>query len=97
MKSKTKALLSGGLLAGSLLISAAPAMARDYWHWSENDRRWGHRADLRSDERDLARARRQLEYDRAHRASRRTIAQDEARIRDIERDIRADFRQSRRD
>jgi hypothetical protein len=96
MNGKTKALLSGGLLAGSLIISAGPAMARDYWHYSDKDHRWGHRADLRTDERDLAQARRQLEYDRAHHASRRTIAQDEARIRDIQRDIRGDL-QSRRD
>jgi len=88
---KTKSLMSTTVLAGILVLPAAPAMARDYWHWFEKDHRWEHRADLRSDEKDLAQARRQLDYDRAHHASRRTIAQDEARIKDIERDIRADL------
>ena len=94
MKSRTKNIVFGTLLAGSLSLSAAPAMARDYWHWHDN--RWDHRAEVRSDRRDLAQAQRQLDYDRAHRASRRTIAQDEARIRDIQRDLREDLRYSRR-
>ena len=85
-------MLFGSLIAGSLLASTGPVMARDYWHWSERDRRWDRRAELRSDYRDLAAARRQLEYDRRHHASRRRIAEDEARIRQIERDIRADRR-----
>ena len=97
MQSKAKMLIAGGFLAGSMLVSAGPASARDYWHWSESNRRWDHNAEIRSDQRDLARARRQLEYDRAHHASRRTIAQDEARIRDIERELRHDTRQARRD
>jgi hypothetical protein len=95
MSIKVKSLMSSTVLAGTLILSAAPAMARDYWHWQEKEHRWDHRADLRSDQRDLAQARRQLDYDRAHRASRRTIAQDEARIRDIERDIRGDLRAQR--
>jgi DNA-binding FadR family transcriptional regulator len=95
MSTKIKSLMSSTVLAGSLILSAAPVMAREYWHWYEKDHRWEHRADLRSDQRDLAQARRQLEYDRAHHASRRTIAQDEARIRDIERDIRADLHAQR--
>jgi len=80
-----------------MLLPAGPATARDYWHWSDTNRRWDHNAEIRSDQRDLARARRQLDYDRAHHASRRTIAQDEARIRDLEHDLRQDVRQSRRD
>ena len=96
MSTKIRSLLSSSILAGSIVISAAPIMARDYWHWRANDHRWERRAELRSDRRDLAEARRQLEYDRAHQASRRKIAQDEARIREIERDIREDMRQSRR-
>ena len=90
MSIKIKSLMSSTVLAGSLILTAAPVMARDYWHWYEKDHRWERRADLRSDQRDLAQARRQLDFDRAHRVSRRTIAEDEARIRDIERDIRAD-------
>jgi hypothetical protein len=95
MSIKIKSLMSSAVLAGSLVLSVAPAMARDYWHWQEREHRWERRADLRSDKRDLAEARRQLDYDRAHRASRRTIAEDEARIRDIERDIRADLHAQR--
>ena len=90
MSIKIKSLMSSTVLAGTLIVSAGPAMARDYWHWHEKEHRWEHRADIRSDKKDLAQGRRQLEYDRAHHASRRTIAQDEARIRDIERDIRTD-------
>ena len=90
MISAFKTLIMGSVIAGSLLTVAVPAMARDYWHWSERQSNWERRADLRSDYRDLAAARRQLDYDRAHHASRRRIAADMARIRDIENDIRAD-------
>jgi hypothetical protein len=79
-----------GLLAGTLLIPAVPAMARDYWHWSNN--RWERRADIRSERADLREARRQLQYDLDHHASRRRIAQDQARIRDLEYDLRVDRR-----
>ena len=88
MNSKFRTIVFGALVAGSLLASAGPVLAHDYWHWSERDRRWDRRAEWRSDHRDLAAARRQLEYDRRHHASRRKIAEDEARIRDIERDLR---------
>jgi len=91
---KIKNLVFSGLLAGSLVASAVPAMARDYWHWHNN--RWDHRADLRTEQADLNHAQRQLNYDRAHHASRRVIAADEARIRDIERDLRDDHRMARR-
>ena len=77
-------------IALSLLLQAAPALAKDYWHWADKERRWEHRADLRSDRKDLDQARRQLKYDRSRHASRRTIARDEARVREIERDIRED-------
>ncbi len=82
-------------LAASLLMQAVPALARDYWHWSDREHRWEHRADVRSDRKDLAEARRQLRYDRNHHAGRHTIARDEARIRDLERDIREDERARR--
>jgi hypothetical protein len=88
MNKKIRTIIFTSLVAGSLLGAAGPVLAGDYWHWSDHDRRWGRRADVRSDRRDLAEARRQLEYDRRHHASRRKIAEDEARIRDIERDIR---------
>ncbi len=92
MKGKFKSLIMGGLVAGSLALSASSVLARDYWHWSENQHRWDRRADLRSDYRDLGQAKRQLEYDRAHHANRRVIARDMERIRDIENDIREDRR-----
>jgi hypothetical protein len=94
MYAKVRNFLFGGLVAGSLLASAIPAMARDYWHWNNN--RWDRRADIRSDQHDLAQARRQLDWDRSHRASHRTIVQDETRISDIERDLREDRRLSHR-
>ena len=90
MSKNIKTWFTGIVVAGSLFAAAGPGMARDYWHWSEHERRWDRRADLRSDYRDLAQARRQLEYDRAHHAGRHRIATDIARIQEIENDIRAD-------
>jgi hypothetical protein len=87
VRSKTKTLVFGALLAGALVTSAVPVLAQDYWHWDERNHRWERRADLRSDQRDLAEAMRQLEYDRSHRASRRRIDRDEARVKDIQIDI----------
>jgi len=94
MNRKFKTFILGTFLAG-VLITPASAWARDYWHWSRDNNRWDRRADLRSDYRDLEEARRQLEYDRRHHAIRKKLAQDEERIRDIERDIRA-YRSARR-
>jgi len=81
------------LVTVSLLAPASSVLARDYWHWSNN--RWDRRADLRSDYHDLEEAKRQLDYDRRHHASRKKIAEDEARVRDIERDIQGDRRANR--
>jgi hypothetical protein len=47
---------------------------------------------LRSDYHDLEEAKQQLERDRSHHASRHTLTNDEARIRDIEHDIHDDRR-----
>jgi len=94
MKKNIKTIVLGSFLAG-VLITPATGFARDYWHWSRENNRWDRRAELRSDFRDLEEARRQLEYDRRHHASGRKIAEDEARIRDIERDIRVDRRAMR--
>ena len=93
MSSKAKTIVSTGLIVGFLTISTTPAVASNYWHWVEKGHRWERRADIRSSQRDLTQAKRQLEYDRSHHASRRTIAQDEARVRDIKRDIGADVSQ----
>jgi hypothetical protein len=90
-----KLLACCSLVTVSLLGPASSVLARDYWHWSKDHNRWDRRADLRSDSHDLEQARRQLDYDRRHHASRRKIAEDEARIRDIERDIQADRRARR--
>jgi hypothetical protein len=92
MEGKLSTLIFGGLVLGSLAVATGPAIARDFWHWSEREHRWDHRADLRTDKKDLTEARRQLEYDRNHHASRRKIAEDEARVRDIEHDIHEDTR-----
>jgi hypothetical protein len=92
MNAKIKTMVFGSLIAGSLLMAAGPAMGHDYRGWSERDRRWSRRAELRSDYRELARARHKLEYDRARHAPRWIIAQDLARIRQIENEIRADRR-----
>jgi hypothetical protein len=90
MVSKIKTLVMGGLVMGSLALSAGSVFARDYWHWSEQQHRWDRRADIRSDYRDLNQARRQLDYDRAHHATRRVIARDLERVNAIENDIRED-------
>jgi hypothetical protein len=87
MSRKTKTLALVIFLAGALMNSPS-AFGKEYWHWHNN--RWDHRANVRSDYRDLEQAKRQLESDRRHHASRRKLAEDEARIRDIERDIHAD-------
>ena len=91
MERKVMTLVVGALLAGVLAVPAA-GWARDYWHWSKEHNRWDRRADLRSDYRDLEQAKQQLQYDHSHHASRKKLAEDDARIKDIERDIRADRR-----
>jgi hypothetical protein len=92
MDKKKQTLLVAAILTGSLMLQAAPASARDYWHWVAHEHRWEHRADIRGDRRDLAEARRQLDWDVQHRAGRRKIAEDRARIADLERDIHEDRR-----
>lgn len=92
MNHKIQTLLFGTIVTGSLMLPAAPALARDYWHWAEREHRWERRADIRSDYRDLNEARRQLEWDRNHRGGWRRVADDEARVAQLERDIREDRR-----
>ena len=93
MRSKTKTIVLASLLAGSLVT---PAMARDFWHWRDSDHRWERRTE-RSEESDRAEARRQLEYDREHHAIRSKISEGEARLRDIERDLKNEIREHDRD
>jgi len=93
MMNKIRLFAFSSLVTVSLLAPASSLLARDYWHWSNN--RWDRRADLRIDYHDLEEAKRQLDYDRRHHASRKKIAEDEARVRDIERDIQGDRRANR--
>ena len=83
-----KNLAIASLLLGVLTAFAAPAIGEG-WRWSPKERRWSHGPGLRSTSRDLTEAKRQLQYDRTHGASRRKIAEDERRVRAIEADIRA--------
>jgi hypothetical protein len=91
MKTIFRTVVLGSLIAGSLMLSVGPAMARDYWHRSDHDW-WSRRADVRQDHRELWEARRQLDYDATHHASRKTLARDQARIDSILNDIRNDRR-----
>jgi len=93
MNRKMNGLIFGSLVLGSLAISTNSAMAQYDWRWSEREHRWERRADLRREYRELEDARRQLEYDLRRGASRWRIAEDEARIREIEDAIRADRRE----
>jgi hypothetical protein len=93
MNRKMTGLIFGSLVLGSLAVSSNSAMAQYDWRWSEREHRWERRADLRRDYRELEEARRQLEFDLRHGASRRRIADDEARIRDLEDNIRAERRE----
>jgi hypothetical protein len=92
MRNKLKAFILGAFVTGALLATTGQVFANDYWHWSKEHNRWDRRADLRSDRHDLGEAKRQLDHDRSHHASRHKLAEDEARIRDIEHDIYADRR-----
>ena len=87
MRRKTTTLVLGSLLAGSLVMSAVPVMARDFWHWEEKAHRWERRAE-RSVESDLAEARHQLADARARHEARERIEEHQERIRDIQRDLR---------
>jgi hypothetical protein len=86
MKSKIKTLVLGGLVASSLAISAAPAMAwelpwfhRDYRaHERWDDRRWGDYRGSRGDYDAYEQAHQQALYDASHGASRKKIAEDNA-------------------
>jgi hypothetical protein len=89
MKNKRKSLMTAGFVTGALLATTGPVFAHDYWHGSREYNHW-ERADLRSDYHDLAGAKSELQRDRSHHASRQTVRNDEARIRDIEHDIDAD-------
>lgn len=92
MKKKLKVLILSSIVGAAFLAMNRPVFAEDYWHWSIAQNRWERRADLRSDYHDLDEAKRQLEHDRSHHASRHKLDEDQARIRDIEHDIHVDQR-----
>jgi phage-related minor tail protein len=73
MKTKFKNIAIGAVLASSMAFATGTAMARDYRY----DRRGGY------DQRALAEAQNQLNYDLQHKASRKKLAQDQAVIDQI--------------
>ena len=87
---RLKAIVFGGLVASSLIISAGPALAGD-WHRPYRYHRWDDVRDLRSDihndrrdldyyHRDLIRNRRHLDQDLRLGANRHQIARDRRAI-----------------
>jgi hypothetical protein len=90
-----KNVVLGGMLAGSLIVSAAPAVADDF-HADQRE--------LRHDSRVIDRDQEQLTQDRAmydrhlrNGAGRRQLADDEQRIRDDEAKLRRDEAELRHD
>ena len=85
MNSKLKTIVFGALVAGSLVMSAVPAMARDR-DWYEghrwDNRGWGYRGS-QSNYEALEQARQKALYDASHHASRKKIAQDDAVVDQI--------------
>ena len=84
MNTRSKTMVFGALLAGSLMFSAAPAKAWD-WPWARHnehsaherdkwDQHWGRGKNYDEYEQ----ARQQALYDASHGASRKKIAEDDA-------------------
>ena len=88
MNRKLKIFVAGLFLSG-VLTAPALSFARDHQQWSREDNRWDHRTERRSSRREVAQARQQLDYDLSHHASRKKLAQDDARIRELDRDARS--------
>ena len=91
---KVKNVVLGGLIAGTLLASVAPALATDR-EWGHQNQRYGNYGELGGDHARLERARAKLRYDLSHHASRRRLAQDRAEIQAILDDIQRDRRDNR--
>jgi len=91
MDCKTKTFVAGIFVSG-MLMTPASGFARDHRQWSRDDASWEHRGDRREHFRAREQARQQLDYDLSHHASRKRLAQDDARIRELERDYRDDRR-----
>jgi hypothetical protein len=79
-------------LAAAAVSSGCVVAPHDYDRWGSRDATWNR--ELREDYAALDRARAKLEYDLRRGASSRTIAEDRARIRRIEEEIREDRRQA---
>ena len=100
---RLKTVISGSLIAGSLMMLAMPASAVAQWYRSPGEIRrdiLSNQDALRRQYDELAAARRQLDRDIEYGASRRRIADDRQRIREalneiaiLERDIRQDRRE----
>ena len=89
---KLKTIVFGSLVAGSLIASAGPALARVEWRDIVNDR-----ARLRMDYDELAQNRRQLDWDLDHEASRYQLDRDHQAIQDKLDDIRRNRETLQRD
>jgi hypothetical protein len=91
MVRKAKTFIAGIFVSG-MLTAPASGLARDHRQWSRDDDRWEHRGDRREHFRAREQARQQLDYDLSHHASRKRLAQDDAHIRELDRDDRGDRR-----
>jgi hypothetical protein len=91
MVRKAKTFIAGIFVSG-MLTAPASGLARDHRQWSRDDARWEHRGDRQEHFRAREQARHQLDYDLSHHASRKRLAQDDARIREHERAYRDDRR-----
>jgi hypothetical protein len=89
---KLRTIVFGSLVAGSLIASAGPALARVEWRDIVNDR-----ARLRTDNDELAQNRRQLDWDLDHRASSYQLDRDHRAIEISLENIRRDREILRRD
>jgi len=81
MSGKLKSMVLGGLVAGSLVVSAVAAIARDTDSYERHA--WEHREGSRSEYSELEQARQKALYDASHHASRKKIAQDDAVVDEI--------------
>jgi len=84
-RNKLRTIIFGSVLAGSLALPAASALARVDWRDLENDR-----ARLRTDYEELAQARRQREWDMYHHATGYQLRMDDQAIQNKLDDIRRD-------
>ena len=82
---KLRTVVFGSLVAGSLMVSVVPAIARVEWRDIMRDRER-----LRMDNEELARNRRQLDWDLDHGASSYQLDTDHRAIQNSLEDIRRD-------